>query len=222
VEKQVAFENRAFIAIEPRAGEEARVRAALHRVAPSLGVEIAAGTGLAGLMRSGRGGPRHTAVMIQKALAELLGLDPGWICVGGFLSEARGVRQSQLEAEKAIRLGRILFAEPRVVLYEDVLGLAAIEADRWTLARLASILEPVVGHDARRKNKPLMETLEAFFEAELSARAAARRLGIHRHTLDYRMRQIERLLGRSVRKAPDRLLVEMALLAGRITSKHAR
>jgi DNA-binding PucR family transcriptional regulator len=87
--------------------------------------------------------------------------------------------------------------------------LAAHERQR---ASIASVLDPVAAYD-RRKNTHYLRTLDVFVRVSFSTHATAKALGVHRHTVDYRIRRIESLLGRSVRTGLDRLLVEMALFA---------
>lgn len=197
--------------------ESERVAAALRRLVRGLGIEVPAGGGPVAIIRSdtGTSGLREGGLAVQIALATALGREPPWIGIGDALTETRGLRRSNREAEEAIRFGRALWSEPRVVLYEDVLVSAAISADPTLLARLASVLDPIVAYDRRRRTC-LLPTLQVFLEADMSGPAAAGSLGIHRHTLEYRVRGVERILGRSVRRGPDRLLVQTALIARRI------
>jgi purine catabolism regulator len=82
-------------------------------------------------------------------------------------------------------------------------------------AALASVLDPLVAHDQRRRTK-LLTTLEAFARADFSSRRASARLHVHRHTVDNRIQRIEKILGGSVRSGKGRVLVELALLARRV------
>ena len=54
-----------------------------------------------------------------------------------------------------------------------------------------------------RLDKPLRETLLAFAAADLNVGATARRLHIHPNTVNYRLRRLERLTGRDVRRFQD-------------------
>lgn len=86
-------------------------------------------------------------------------------------------------------------------------------------AIIARTLDPVSAHDRRHKTD-LLPTLHVFADNNLSVSATADALGVHRHTVEYRLRRIETVLGRSVRKGPDRLLVELALTARRALRRH--
>ena len=77
------------------------------------------------------------------------------------------------------------------------------------------ILEPVATYD-RRKRGSLVVTLNQYLDEDLSAVATARSLGIHRHTFDYRLRQIEELSDRSLSDLTGRMLIEASVLARRL------
>jgi DNA-binding PucR family transcriptional regulator len=80
--------------------------------------------------------------------------------------------------------------------------------DLWR--SLVALIEPLDRHD-RTHHTEFLRTLEAFFESDLSSGAAAERLGIHRHTVTYRLKQIEHLVGCPVRSGEHRLAVELAI-----------
>jgi purine catabolism regulator len=59
----------------------------------------------------------------------------------------------------------------------------------------------------------LVESLRAFLAASGRWEQGAEALGVHRHTLRYRMRQAETLLDRDLSSAEDRLELWLALKA---------
>jgi len=79
---------------------------------------------------------------------------------------------------------------------------------------LAQILAPLVTHN-RTKSGSLIDTVDAFVEHDLSIARTAAAMRVHRHTVDYRIRRAEQILGRSIRKGTDRVVIELALLARR-------
>jgi len=117
-------------------------------------------------------------------------------------------------ARTAVEVGRIVSPKPRAVVFEDVAAEAALLADRRACERLAGILDSVRAHEKRRGGA-LIQTLELFFRCG-SVAEAARRLDTHRHTVEYRLDQVESLTGRSVRQSPGRFDVEAALVAARL------
>lgn len=90
--------------------------------------------------------------------------------------------------------GLLLGAQPRPVLEGFV----------------RSILGPLMDRD-RAKASDLVPSVRAFIEAGGRWEPGAHALGVHRHTLRYRVRQAEELLGRDLSSAEDRLELWLAL-----------
>ena len=78
-----------------------------------------------------------------------------------------------------------------------------------------SVLGPLIDRD-RLKSSQLVESVRSFIEAGGRWEQGAEGLGVHRHTLRYRVRQAEELLGRDLTEAEDRLEVWLALKAAEI------
>ncbi|HYY45326.1 MAG TPA: helix-turn-helix domain-containing protein, partial [Actinomycetota bacterium] len=68
----------------------------------------------------------------------------------------------------------------------------------------------------RDKSSDLVSSVKAFVDAGGRWEPGADALGVHRHTLRYRVRQAEELLGRDLSCAEDRLEVWLALKAAEI------
>jgi purine catabolism regulator len=73
---------------------------------------------------------------------------------------------------------------------QGILGLLDPQAARGFAA---SVLAPLISHDPG-----LVDSLRAYLEANGQGEAAARALGVHRHTLRYRMRKVSELLDRDL------------------------
>jgi purine catabolism regulator len=95
--------------------------------------------------------------------------------------------------------GFLLGAQPRPVLESYV----------------RSVLGPLIERD-RDKSSDLVSSVKAFVDAGGRWEPGADALGVHRHTLRYRVRQAEELLGRDLSCAEDRLEVWLALKAAEI------
>lgn len=157
---------------------------------------------------------RRIGLVIQQSLARRCNGTQCWVGIGTHRAGSEGIGAARRQAEEAITYGRRAWCEPRVVMYEDAALGTALRSDPRARDLLVGILAPLESHGGQRGSRLLL-ALEAFFDADLSARGAAKRLGVHRHTLEQRLREAERVLGRSIRKGPDRLLVEAALRARR-------
>ena len=78
-----------------------------------------------------------------------------------------------------------------------------------------SVLGPLIDRDESR-NSDLVQSVRAFIEAGGRWEHGADELGVHRHTLRYRVRQAEELLERDLNHPEDRLEVWLALKAAEV------
>ncbi|MDN4472883.1 PucR family transcriptional regulator [Demequina zhanjiangensis] len=107
-----------------------------------------------------------------------------------------------------------------LVRFEDTarLGMLAALGDEEARQLGARTLEPLADHD-RAHGTELMATLTAWVSAECAHDAAARALGVHRHTVRTRIEQAQRLLGLDLSTVAGRALAWAALTAsGRLES----
>lgn len=143
------------------------------------------------------------------------------IGVGGPYAGLEGCRRSYLEAREALEIGSILNPERRIYLFEDFLLYRFLRTDTALVERFVdAVLGPIVEHDRRRRSE-LVKTLDAYFATDESAKEAGRRLYAHPHTVTYRLKQIERLTGRSLRDPEDKLHLHVAVKALRLIEESA-
>jgi purine catabolism regulator len=62
----------------------------------------------------------------------------------------------------------------------------------------------------------LLKTLEIYFRADGSVKVAGEMLFAHPHTVTYRLKQIQKLTGWSLRDPEDKLKLQLALRAHRL------
>lgn len=72
------------------------------------------------------------------------------------------------------------------------------------------MLRPLYEHDAKGRGD-LVASLQAWLSRHGQWDAAAADLGVHRHTLRYRMRRVEEILGRSLDDPDVRMELWLAL-----------
>jgi DNA-binding PucR family transcriptional regulator len=104
---------------------------------------------------------------------------------------------------------------PVVATYRDLGSiqlLLGIQDDEGVALYCDAVLGGLVAHDDRT-GSALVESLRAYIEANGRWAEAAASLGVHRHTLRYRMRKVEQLTGRDPADAADRLELWLALRA---------
>ena len=150
-------------------------------------------------------------------VGEALGQRVSWgIADGAF---ALGELADALKrAERALRVGRALEG-PGTVADAAALGpfllLDALARDDAACRTAASILEPLVRYDSER-SRDLLQTLEVYLAENGNTTSAARRLFLNRHSLMYRLRKVEQLTGRDLKRHEDRFLLELSLRLRRV------
>ncbi|MEZ0348935.1 MAG: helix-turn-helix domain-containing protein [Thermus sp.] len=127
-----------------------------------------------------------------------------WVGEGTKLSEV------QEDLEEALALAHGLDLPPGVYPVRLLWPLAmALESPkgRDRLLRLLSPLEP---------HADLLDTLEAYLQARLSLKGAARCLSLHPNTVLYRLHRVEELTGLRLHRVEDLCLAHMALQLRRL------
>ncbi|MEU7132672.1 PucR family transcriptional regulator [Streptomyces sp. NPDC046261] len=121
---------------------------------------------------------------------------------------AAAFRQAEQALSVARRRGRVL-VEHEEVAAGSVLPLLADDAVR---AFAEGTLRALYEHDATGRGD-LVASLRAWLSRHGQWDAAAADLGVHRHTLRYRMRRVEEILGRSLDDPDARMELWLALKA---------
>lgn len=148
-----------------------------------------------------------------KAVGEQPGGEGSELVVGlsapaGPVATAVAYKQAEQALSVARRRGRVL-VEHEQLASGSVLPLLADDAVR---AFADGLLRPLHEHDATGRGN-LVASLRAWLSRHGQWDAAAADLGVHRHTLRYRMRRVEEILGRSLDDADVRMELWLALKA---------
>jgi DNA-binding PucR family transcriptional regulator len=106
-----------------------------------------------------------------------------------------GFRETHLQAREAADCALPL--RHSVARYADIALASTLYGDHARAVRLMNFALGGLVADGP-KNERLRATLRAFLDSGLSLRATARELGTHHHTINYRLRQAEELLGHTV------------------------
>ncbi|MGW7556575.1 PucR family transcriptional regulator, partial [Streptomyces rimosus] len=134
------------------------------------------------------------------------GLAIGLSAPSGPRDAAHAYRQAEQALSVARRRGRVL-VEHEDVAAGSVLPLLADDAVR---AFADGLLRALHEHDATGRGD-LVASLRAWLSRHGQWDAAAADLGVHRHTLRYRMRRVEEILGRSLDDPDVRMELWLAL-----------
>ncbi len=153
------------------------------------------GTTLMGVMQKSKG---RVGRDLGRGLSEILEAARlhARLAISGVLDDFAQVPRGYEEAREALRLGRLLQPERRLVFAGEMVALARFvrAAD---LGRAGGAAFPAVVHllqNDRSQQGSLVDSLECLLENDGNVSLAARRLNIHRHTLLYRIERIEQLL----------------------------
>ncbi|MGW0733501.1 PucR family transcriptional regulator [Streptomyces sp. NPDC002851] len=126
----------------------------------------------------------------------------------GPIAAAGAYKQAEQALSVARRRGRVLVEHEELVT-GSVLPLLADDAVR---AFAEGMLRSLREHDATGRGD-LVASLRAWLSRHGQWDAAAAELGVHRHTLRYRMRRVEEILGRSLDDPDVRMELWLALKA---------
>ncbi|MFF9689873.1 PucR family transcriptional regulator [Streptomyces sp. NPDC014623] len=132
----------------------------------------------------------------------------GMSAPAGPIAVSAAYKQAEQALSVARRRGRAL-VEHEELATGSVLPLLADDAVR---AFADGMLRPLQEHDAKGRGD-LAASLRAWLSRHGQWDAAAADLGVHRHTLRYRMRRVEEILGRSLDDPDVRMELWLALKA---------
>ncbi|MEV1062079.1 PucR family transcriptional regulator [Streptomyces sp. NPDC050263] len=136
------------------------------------------------------------------------GLVVGLSAPAGPITAAGAYKQAEQALSVARRRGRV-FVEHEQLAAGSVLPLLADDAVK---AFADGLLRALHDHDATGRGD-LVASLRAWLSRHGQWDAAAADLGVHRHTLRYRMRRVEEILGRSLDDPDVRMELWLALKA---------
>lgn len=166
--------------------------------------------------------PEQLAVAAFPEIEEVareMGAAPGEIRMGvGDAVAASEVRRSYLSAIFAVEAAP---AGQTIAGQRDLGSYAFLLASQTRPALegfVMSVIGPVLEHD-RDRSSDLLDSVRAFIETGGRWEHGAELLGVHRHTLRYRIKQVEDLLGRDLSDAEDRMEIWLALKAAAVLSE---
>lgn len=162
----------------------------------------------------GRKGFESTPQRRLDALAQLLREEcelPFTLTMGIALPGLEGAAISYQSARSASRLGRGRQPRAQVLSYYDLalpVLLSGLDSG-WQAHQLRMPIARLANDKSRAM---LRATLECWFAHDENAAATAAALGIHRNTLDYRLRRIGQLTGLDLARSEDKLMLYVSAL----------
>ena len=130
------------------------------------------------------------------------------LALGGVFPGSAGLARSYQSARAVLRLGRQRGGAFHCYADQTLAVLLAGLNEGWQADELRRPLQRLSQHD---RDGQLRHTLAAWFAHDMKSAAAARALGVHRNTLDYRLRRLGELSGLDLARLDDCLLLFIAL-----------
>jgi DNA-binding PucR family transcriptional regulator len=131
----------------------------------------------------------------------------------GIATAASDLRESAETAQAALAIGRRIFGNGHVAVYEE-LGAYRLLYEGADLNRLRAFagetLAPLRAYDEQHQTE-LERTLKLYFAVGQNVKTAAAQLNVHRHTVFYRLRQIGEICSRSLDTPHDQLTLRLAV-----------
>ncbi|MGE5392808.1 MAG: helix-turn-helix domain-containing protein [Candidatus Saccharibacteria bacterium] len=147
-----------------------------------------------------------------RSLFDKDGLTRLQIGVGSFYRGKEGAILAYEEARRALNLG-LSIGEERLLYHIDDLGMIATLAGgnkKWQDNFVKRLLVKLLADDY------LLETVEVFFDKNMSLTQTSKDLKIHRNTLLYRLDKIKKVTGLDPRKFNDAMELKVALILNKV------
>lgn len=136
------------------------------------------------------------------------GHPPPRLALGGVFPGRAGLVRSYQSACALLRIGRRRGGALHCYADQTLAVLLAGLDEGWQADELRRPLQRLAQHD---RDGLLQRTLAVWFAHDMKSAAAARALGVHRNTLDYRLRRLGELSGLDLARLDDCLLLYIAL-----------
>lgn len=130
---------------------------------------------------------------------------------GTIVEDLKSISKSYKEARMSMDVGKIFYAQKRVISYNE-LGIGRL------IYQLPSNLCHVFINEVFGDNVPddldneTLSTINTFFENNLNVSETSRKLFIHRNTLVYRIEKLQKSTGLDIRVFDDALTFKIALM----------
>jgi carbohydrate diacid regulator len=132
--------------------------------------------------------------------------------VGSFYKGKEGAILAYEEAKRALNLG-LSMGQSRTLYHIDDLGMIATLAGgnkKWQDNFVRRLLMKLLAEEY------LLETVESFFDRNMSLTQTSKELKIHRNTLLYRLEKIKKVTGLDPRKFNDAMELKVALILNKV------
>jgi len=154
--------------------------------------------------------------VFEKLAVEMPGLAVT-AALGGRFESLQDARKSYLQAIKVLRSFSELKTTSCPIYAYEQLGiyklLFEIGSEKLALY-YQEVIEPLNEYD-QKHHMDLVNSLFVYFEENCNAAKTAKRLFVHRNTLDYRLKKIAEITGRNLDDPYDRLTLQLGVIVGK-------
>lgn len=136
--------------------------------------------------------------------------------IGGRAESLAHIRESYLQANKVLWLAESEASRQSVYAYDEMgIYKLLLEIPQEKLRKYYNeVMEPLAAYD-RKYKMDLVNSLFVYFEENGNVVKTAKRLYVHRNTLDYRLKKIEEISGKKLTDPYDRLTLHLGGIVGR-------
>lgn len=133
------------------------------------------------------------------------------VAIGTIVNDIKGVSRSYKEANMALDVGKIFYAEKVVVTY-STLGIGRL-IYQLPINLCEMFIDEVFGGDLSDEiDEEILNTINKFLDNNLNVSETSRQLYIHRNTLVYRIEKLQKATGMDVRNFDDALSFRIAMM----------
>lgn len=133
------------------------------------------------------------------------------VAFGTVVSELKDVSKSYKEAKMALDVGKIFYAEKKVVAF-TTLGIGRL-IYQLPINLCKIFIQEIFGDEIPEEiDDEMLTTINKFFENNLNVSETSRQLFVHRNTLVYRIEKLQKCTGLDVRAFDDALTFKIALM----------
>lgn len=155
---------------------------------------------------------KTAALLLPKTAAKR---KPGLHIAGGVSPSfnALDAQRSLQRAQTALAIARRIYGIGRVAAFDDLGAYALLyggASAEELLALARAVLAPLRAYDEKHQTE-LERTLALYFSTGQNVKTTASELNVHRHTVFYRLRQINDISARSLENAHDQLTLRLAI-----------
>lgn len=133
------------------------------------------------------------------------------VAYGTIVQELKEVPRSYKEAEIALEVGRVFYAERKVLAYDE-LGIGRLIHQLPEVLCEMFLKEVFRGGTADIFEEEELTTVYTFFDNNLNISETSRQLYIHRNTLVYRLEKIQKKTGLDVRVFDEAMTFKIAMM----------